>query len=197
MSEGEVSAQRRSIWEFKDDIEAEFAGTKLTDLGFVGLECEPIPITSLVWKSWLSDLFVDETGERPWVNGAVGEHGAHVTLLYGLLRPAHEYGDLVRKLLEGIPIEPTKVIGIEQFGSPEDPYACLVARLEVAWGLIEANRRLRWLPHVDTFVEYKPHVTLAYVRRERAKAWYDQLNKYVVGRYLTFGELALGGDLLA
>jgi len=74
---------------------------------------------------------------------------------------------------------------IEVFPSPypaDDPdgagaYACIVAVIRLSDELIEAHQRLSLLPHVDTFPVYKAHVTLAYVKADRAPHWQRTLQE--------------------
>lgn len=120
------------------------------------------------------DLHVSDNPERFWIKGDVS-NDAHITLLYGLLTPAYEQEDLIHRLMSDwtrpawLPIT-----GYEAFPSPfeDEPYACIVARIGDQGGALAAARGLlEYLPHVNTFPEYKSHATIAYVKPEAAEAW--------------------------
>jgi hypothetical protein len=53
--------------------------------------------------------------------------------------------------------------------------------------LAEGNARLRLLPHIDTFPSYRPHVTLAYIKKDKParKKWVDALGEQFNGKRLT------------
>ena len=51
--------------------------------------------------------------------------------------------------------------------APGEDYACLVGVVE-SWGKLEqAHKLLSFLPHVNTYLEYIPHLTLGYVDADR------------------------------
>lgn len=143
-------------------------GMQLGHFGCIMLDVEPLPI---------SNAFDDEDvfyySRNPmlrYVKGPVAETGAHATLLYGLTPDDNagvEQRESVNELLEGLNLS-SVVIDTVDFFPPQfnEPYACIIGKLRTDGDLGEANRRLRFLPHIDTFVDYKPHVTLAYVRAE-------------------------------
>lgn len=145
-------------------------------LGCIMLDLEPFPVLELIPGDveffWPED---DPEGRLSYAKGPVGAHGAHATLLYGLT-PDENAGvrqrESVDELLEGLDLSSVKVASVGFFpGQFGLPYACLIAHV-TSPDLIEANRRLRFLPHVDTFPDYRPHATLAYVKvhdRDRAR----------------------------
>ena len=47
--------------------------------------------------------------------------------------------------------------------NPEEKYITLIAKLAVTPNLLDANNRLRKLPHIDLHPDYVPHITLAYL----------------------------------
>ena len=149
--------------DFKDIHDA--LGINTSDLGCVMLDFKTLVINPIP-DSW---LYTSDNPEHFWIKGWVGDY-AHVTLLYGLLKPASEWENYVLKLLgdwEPVACESTKII---RFESPyhDEKYVCLAAELHVSDEILDAYRRLSFLPHIDTFTPYRPHVSLAYVKEEYA-----------------------------
>jgi hypothetical protein len=69
-------------------------------------------------------------------------------------------------VLDGLPLPESLVIqGFVNFGSydPNEPYDCVVAEV---WSeqLVDMNTQLRVLPNIDTFIEYRPHITIGYFK---------------------------------
>jgi len=132
-------------------------------------------------------LYTSPEPERFWIRGDVTAD-AHITLLYGLLRPAWEQQDLVYRLL-GDWRRPAMlpVRGYDAFPSPyeNEPYRCIVARIGDPDGVLaEAHARLSYLPHVDTHPTYLPHATVAYVHDRAADRWLEALNdRHIVGSH--------------
>ncbi|MFJ3393940.1 2'-5' RNA ligase family protein [Leifsonia aquatica] len=134
-------------------------------LGCIMLDLEPIPVTSMLPAD--TTYFYGDDDQNLWyARGPVAEKGAHATLLYGLTPDEHagvRERESVDELLAGLDLSSVTIADIGHFpGQFGLPYACIIAHV-TSPDLIEANRRLRFLPHVDTFLEYRPHVTLAYV----------------------------------
>lgn len=125
------------------------------------------------------DLHETSNPDRFWIKGDVSEE-PHVTILYGLLTPAYEQGATINRLLSSwtrpayLPIT-----SFDAFPSPfpDEPYACIVARVADADGAIAAARGLlQYLPHVDTYPDYKMHATVAYVDADAGEQWLEYLN---------------------
>jgi hypothetical protein len=134
------------------------------------------------------DLYFANDPKLFWIKGDVSAK-AHVTLLYGLLKPAYdpEQAELIQRLIPDnpkfdgfpswLPIE-----GFEIFPSniPTEDYAVIVARIGDPDGILgQAHALLSYLPHVDTFAQWKLHATIAYVKSEVAGAWIDYLSAAV------------------
>jgi len=106
------------------------------------------------------DIYTDEDGHGR-------ELESHITVLYGI---HDEESDRVRKLLEDI--EPFSVLlrGITCFNSPEkfDVVKVDVSSLTLHFlnNLISKN-----LPTTQTYSEYKPHLTVAYVKKGKGKKY--------------------------
>lgn len=137
--------------------------------------------------------------ELRYVRGPVAEKSAHCTLLYGLT-PDDDAGqnqrDSVDELLEGLDLSSVTVTHVDHFpGQMGEPYSCVIAHLDAGGDLREANRRLRFLPHIDSFVDYRAHVTLAYVREEYTDRAVQALNNALGGIELAAVGINYGGEL--
>lgn len=164
-------------------------GIKTDTLGCIMLDIEPLALPDTLDAE---DLYYSM--EQEFVQGDVVGHAAHATLLFGLLPMLHRNA-LVDMVLEGW--EKPNHVDIESIGvfpgKEEDgtEYSCIVAHLDPA-GLVEANSRLRLLPHIDTFPEYRAHMTLAYVKAEATTEWVETLSSFV-GKLVKTTELNYGG----
>lgn len=142
-------------------------------LGCVKLPMEPAPI-AVDDVGGLDALYTSTSPLRPWVKGWINGAGAHTTLLYGLLpgvAEAHVHTALAGWSVAASAAAPIRDILV--FPSPvptEDPYVCLVAALTPSVELMAGHDKLRALPHICRFPEFKPHVTLAYIRADYYEA---------------------------
>lgn len=124
------------------------------------------------------DLYYSDT--QKYAQGQVGAVSPHVTLLYGLLPPTkRENVDIV---LEGWSLPEIEVKDILVFEPPGQEYSVVVADVFHP-KLLEAHQRLSFLPHINTHPEYKPHVTLAYVKRGH-ESLAVKLSKRLIGASL-------------
>lgn len=131
-------------------------GVDTDKLGCIMLDLQTFDVLKHV-ENGASDLAGD---------GTVAETEAHVTLLYGLLQNGNTIKEQVDKVLDGWSLDSVVLDEITSFPVPADAEAVpIVAKLWDA-RLNEAHDRLSLLPHVNTFTEYNPHVTLAYVKND-------------------------------
>lgn len=106
--------------------------------------------------------------EMSWIQGFVADPG-HLTLLYGLLNYGPEYKDYIKKVLNGWHLDSLEVERFDKFDSPEgSPYYCVMAKMKLTPGILEAHQRISLLPHINTFLEYVPHITIAYIHKDDA-----------------------------
>jgi len=175
-------------------------------LGCIMLEFDPLPVMQWTVEAGLGGTFVyGNPDEQPWVQGPVAEKGSHATLLYGLVsrvscnpfgrdrEAGHEYRQYIDPMLEDLDLVGGHfyINELEVFGN-NPAYDVVVGRIE-STVLNEANRRLRLLPHVDTFVDYKPHVTLAYVQKGTGRGFADAIWNNVmfeadlIGKAINYG----------
>lgn len=169
------------------------AGIDVNELGCLMLSVEPLPY-ELIVSGRKDELYTSTNPDHWWIKGAVGAEKAHATLLYGFDSPAIEYKPSIELLLEDVDLSSVTIRRIGVFHSPfaDEPYACIVAHLETGY-LEVANQRLRYLPHCDTYPDYQPHVTLAYVKVEVALEWAERLSRVLPGTQLAAIGLDYGG----
>lgn len=107
-------------------------------------------------------LVHDESGDKPHIDGYVAEKGeAHCTLLYGILDMVSKYH--VEEVLEGWGAD-IVIEEISHFESPE--HYCVIAKVKKTARLVKGHQLCELLPHINTFLDYTPHVTLAYIKRD-------------------------------
>lgn len=135
-------------------------GINPADLGCIMLDVEKIDVSTLLEADW---AYVSTNPERKWINGL--NAGDHITLLYGLLLAPEFIKEGTDEVLAGWDSGEIAIDFVDSFPSPyrDETYSCIVGRIKVTPELVDAHSRLSYLPHIDTFWQYKPHVTLAYV----------------------------------
>lgn len=118
-----------------------------------------------------------------------GEDVNHVTLLYGLLENGNKWKKKVDSLLKGkTPKEKwsmseVKINKVDYFDIG-DSYA-IIGKLEITPELKEAHGRLLMLPNAQTFSEYLPHITFAYIKKNAdVKKWVNSLSEVYNGEII-------------
>jgi 2'-5' RNA ligase len=144
------------------------------------------------------DLYYSNNPARFWIKGAVAEKGAHMTVLFGLLEKGLDWKDYVDTVLDGWLPESIEIEAVDYFDGnwPDEQYYCVIGHVKVTDSVTEGNQRLRLLPHVDTFPNYRPHVTLGYIKRDPATLdqWIKALDTMLAGTKLEVTKLNYGGD---
>lgn len=141
-------------------------GVNLNTLGCVMAPLELLPMPEIVSED---DLYFSMNPERFWIKGWVANRKAHVTLLYGLLLNQMNIKDShIREVLGGWGLPSVEVDYVDTFDSPYDDedYYCVVAHLLPKPNLLEGHKRLSLLPHINTFGDYKAHMTLGYIKKD-------------------------------
>lgn len=166
------------------------------DLGCIMINTETLPILKHVPEDLHGEL-IDATSRHDHAMGAVAETEAHVTLLYGLLENGNVWKEKVDTVLEGWSLSEVTIQDVGYFETP-DSFA-VVAHIDKSPELIDGHERLTLLPHVQTFSEYRPHLTLAYVSKEAdIDDWVDYLGsayngKTIKTKGINYGDLPEDG----
>lgn len=176
-------------------------GMKLGNFGCIMLDVEPIPVSEHLGVNDPSWYYYSKNPLLKYVKGPVAETIAHATLLYGLTpddKAGIQQKVSVDELLRGLDLTSVTVDHVDAFPSQfGEPYSCVVAKLQAHDNdLEEANRRLRFLPHIDTFVEFKAHVTLAYVNVQDTDETIGLLNDALYGQTLKARGINYGGPIV-
>lgn len=107
------------------------------------------------------------------------EEDPHVTALYGFHDEVtvDEVKDIVKKVLQ----KPTtvKVTGISTFSSEDKPFDVVKFDIE-SKELSRLNKKLQKLPNTNTFPEYNPHMTIAYVKKGTGEKYKKVFEKPVL-----------------
>jgi len=75
---------------------------------------------------------------------------------------------MVKVALEGWEPESLRVAEVSYFDSPNnEEYYCIIAKVDVSKNLMDARSRLELLPHINTFPDYKAHITLGYIKKDQ------------------------------
>lgn len=170
-------------------------GINVNNLGVVMLDTRKFYVVDDYAGRFADDLYFATNKQRFWIKGAVAESSAHITLLYGLLRPGLAYKPYIDQVLNGWEWPELEITGVGIFSSPYDdePYDCVVAHIKVTDQLLAGRARLELLPHINTFVEYRPHMTLAYVKRGLGQKWVDSLQSKFIGYRIPVRAINYGG----
>lgn len=128
--------------------------------GCIMLDVEPITVSDIILES---DLYLKPDKPESHTQGNVSEKVPHVTLLYGLMQPGPAMKKHVDFVLGGIEFDTVRISNVGFFYGKEDNIV-IIAEVAPTMDLVNANGELRRLPHIDTFADYRPHITLAYVK---------------------------------
>jgi HK97 family phage portal protein len=148
------------------------------DPGCIMLDTEALPVLKHVEGA--DDDLVDSTDMDH--SPVPGEDVPHITLLYGLLENGNIWKDKVDTVLKDWKPGGITIAKVGAFDLGES-YA-IVAHIKKTPELVDGHERLTLLPHIQTYSEYLPHLTLAYVQHDQAVAdkWVKALGKQYNGK---------------
>jgi 2'-5' RNA ligase len=154
-------------------------GCVMADLEWPNIEC----------PTWVKDYLHTSTHpDRFWINGWIAEANPHVTILYGLLQKAKNIEWHIGEVLSGWKLDWVELENFSYFESPypDEPYYCVIAHIKKTLELLEGHQRLSFLPHINTFPEYTPHMTVAYIKKEQnvLEAFLEDLKEYQGNRVI-------------
>lgn len=168
------------------------------------LECVMLDLGPLLVRDAFGHAFQEDElyfGKHPklkYAQGAVAEKEAHVTLLFGI-HPSPTYVDDVMNALGDWTPDDVYIREVGYFPSSVEGenYTCVVGKVLPSANLLLARKKLEKLNYTDQFLEFKPHMTLAYIKGSKPKRisrWVNTLNAYYQNRVLTPTALNLGQD---
>lgn len=203
-----METKQLSSHQFKEVYQ--WLGINLSKLGCLMLDTEPLKLPSHIIQDWetgtqvnfdkfFMELFMYKANnkERFWIDGYVGET-PHLTLLYGFPTEAINYKPHIENVLTDWEMDTVEIEDIGYFPSPyeDEQYYCIVAHIKVTDELLEGHQRLEFLPHINTFAGYKPHVTIAYLKKDDTARdiFIEDLKHAFVGKKLKVTGLNFGGN---
>lgn len=180
----------------------EALGYNLSRLGCLMLDTEPIETTYYeMQQDGVTAYFPEykaKNKDRFWIDGYVADKTPHLTLFYGFLQEAKCYQWHIEKILGKVPVENVKIEDVSYFESPypDEEYYCIVAKVEKTPELLNAHNKMTLLPNIQTFPDYKPHVTIAYIVKDEAirDRFIAHLKNELVGKTLKVTGLNYGGN---
>jgi hypothetical protein len=170
-------------------------GIDLSAVGCVLLDTDPVTVSDIIEEG---DLYYANDPEKyPHSNGIRSEKVPHITLLQGLLQPAPELKDAIDKVLSGWEVDSVTIQEISYFAGadPNEPFDCIIAKLEITDELKEGNDRLQMLPHITMYPgDYRAHISLAYIKRdpERRDTYIAALNERYAGKKIRVRGISYG-----
>lgn len=178
------------------------------------LECVMLDVVKLRWENESqptigqlfgegfnpNDFFYGATRDSRYAQGPVYDDVPHVTLLFGI-HPSLTYEEDVNSVLADwmTPDLMGKYVsffeGSEETVDGVEEYYCIVLHMDLTAWLMNAHKRLEALPHTTRFTEYKPHMTLAYIRKDaNLQLWLERMNDVFANRVFYAAGLNLGTD---
>lgn len=144
-------------------------GIDLDTLGCVMLDLVPLVDMRTAPEFVLPYLHESYNKKRKWIKGWVVGETPHITLLYGLMENAHNWQNQISNVLSDWKFKEATIEEIGYFDSSyeDEECYCIVAHIKKTPALVEGNERLEFLPHINTFTGYKPHMTICYLKKDK------------------------------
>ena len=168
------------------------------------LECVMLDVKKIQWEEGYTptimdfmrgvwnpnDFFFGDTPDLKYAQGAVYDDTPHVTLLFGI-HPSLTYEEDVQNVLYDWMTPDLMGKYVSFFEG--DEYYCIILHLDLTASLMNARRRLEALPHTTKYPEFKPHMTLAYIKKTaNLQVWLERMNDAFANRVLHVAGLNLG-----
>lgn len=170
-------------------------GIDVQELGCIMLNTEPLKVSDVIDADHL--YYAADKAHYKYINGIVSETVPHVTLLFGLMSSGQAMKKHVDAVLNDWTLPALEVDHVDFFESKveTEPYYCLVAKITPSEELLEGNARLSFLPHIDTFPTYQPHITLAYIKKDETlrDSYLELLNTRFKGKTVDPKDINYGG----
>ena len=172
-------------------------GLTTSDLECVMLDIAPLDVRGAYGKGLNEDdFFYGDIPELKYAKGPVAERNAHATLLFGI-HPSPMYRRSVDAVLRGWEPEDLFIDHVGFFPSSIEgqDYNCIVGHVTPLPNLLEARARLEILDYTDRFTEYKPHITLAYIKGSAdLQTWVSYMDEVFGNRTYEVTGLNYGDD---
>lgn len=177
-------------------------GYNLSKLGCLMLDTEPIKTVYYeIMQDGITTYFPEyktQNKARFWIDGYVADKTPHLTLFYGFLQEAGCYKWHIEKLLEDTSISNVTIEDVDFFESPyeDDKYYCVVAKVKQTPELLHAHNKMMLLPNIQTFPDYKPHITIAYIVKDEdiRDRFIKHLKQELVGKEIQVTGINYGGN---
>lgn len=160
--------------DFDTDLATWKVVNKSSEVSYAGLEI-PAEVASLM-DDVGSDILAEDILKKP-------DH-YHITVLYGLTE--HDPEPVYHLVKDFGPIK-LKLGALGVFKNPEQDVVYVTVESE---DLHRLHAALAELPHVDSFPDYKPHATLAYVPSGKGELYASLLSDVLDGIGLEINEVA-------
>lgn len=122
------------------------------------------------WKALQSKIDEDDIYKGPDGEGFAREYDPHVTILYGIHADVPDSD--VEDLIDGITEPDIEMKKISSFTNKEFD----VLKFDVkSKDLVKQNKDFKALPHTNDFPDYHPHVTIAYLKKDKVEKYVTEL----------------------
>jgi len=177
-------------------------GYNLSKLGCLMLDTEPIKTVYYeIMQDGVTTYFPEyktKNKDRFWIDGYVADKTPHLTLFYGFLQEAKCYKWHIEKLMEDTSISSVTIEDVDYFESPyeDEKYYCIVAKVAKTPELMYAHNKMMLLPNIQTFPDYKPHITIAYIIKDEEirDRFIQHLKTELVGKIIPVTGINYGGN---
>lgn len=159
----------------KEEFDNFKQGELLNELKLTSYKYGCVMLYFNITKTWWDSVQkVIENKDVARINGVLGREkyrDVHVTLLYGLHKKVTL--DDIKEEIDDLPVRNVITNKVSYFeGSDND-----VLKFEMNYEFFKKfNKALRKLDHTNTFPNYIPHMTIAYVKKGKGKYYADLLN---------------------